>query len=333
MTVDDGDRVRGACGPNVADMPSVMRSLPSRSTPIPSVAHVDRSGRGARENAHPVREETAAVAIPLVVGVDGSEASLEAVDWAADEAARHGVPLHILHAAAGESEASEVIATAALRAEERAPSLRLSSQVLREDPASALVDQGRNAFALVLGSRGLGDLAGMLLGAVSLAVAARADCPVVVVRGAAEHRQARFGRVVVGVEEGEGSGTAVRFACREARVRRCPLVAVHTWSRRPGRSTLSAPRNWYAPEAPRRPPAQVLDDALREAAESSGGPVVTRRVIEGPARRALLDAASEADLLVVGARRRQGHLGLQLGLINHALLHHAPCPVAVVPQI
>jgi nucleotide-binding universal stress UspA family protein len=108
---------------------------------------------------------------------------------------------------------------------------------------------------------------------------------------------------------------------------------VHTWSRRPGRSTLSAPRNWYAPEAPRRPPAQVLDDALREAAESSGGPVVTRRVIEGPARRALLDAASEADLLVVGARRRQGHLGLQLGLINHALLHHAPCPVAVVPQI
>lgn len=51
-----------------------------------------------------------------------------------------------------------------------------------------------------------------------------------------------------------------------------------------------------------------------------------------PARRALPDAASQADLLVVGAHRRHGHPCLQLGLINHALLHHAPCPVAVVPQ-
>ncbi|AVV45707.1 universal stress protein [Streptomyces sp. ID05-04B] len=270
--------------------------------------------------------------IPLVVGVDGSEASLEAVDWAADEAARHGVPLRLLHAAAGECEASDVIAMASLRAGERAPSVRLSSEVLREDPAAALVDEGRNAFALVLGSRGLGGLAGMLLGAVSLAVAARADCPVVVVRGAAEHRQARFASVVVGVEEGEGSGTAVRFAFREARVRRCPLVAVHAWSRRSGGPAVSPRPRWYAPEAPRRPPAQVLDDALRDAAEPSGGPVLYRRVIEGPARRALLDTASQADLLVVGARRRQGHMGLQLGLVNHALLHHAPCPVAVVPQ-
>jgi nucleotide-binding universal stress UspA family protein len=56
-------------------------------------------------------------------------------------------------------------------------------------------------------------------------------------------------------------------------------------------------------------------------------------LIEKPARQALLEAASTADLLVVGARRRLGHPGLQLGLINHALLHHAPCPVAVVPQM
>ncbi|MGY4742277.1 universal stress protein [Streptomyces sp. ATMOS53] len=225
-----------------------------------------------------------------------------------------------------------MIATASLRAGERAASVRLSSEVLREDPAAALVDEGRNAFASVPGSRGLGDLAGMLLGAVSLAAAARADCPVVVVRGAAEHRQARFGSVVVGVEEGEGRGTAVRFACREARVRRCPLVAVHTWSRRSGGPAASPHPKWYAPEAPRRPPAQVLDDALRDAAEPSGRPVVYRRVIEGPARRALLDAASQAG--PAGRRRAQttGPHGSALGLINHALLHHAPCPVAVVPQ-
>lgn len=71
-----------------------------------------------------------------------------------------------------------------------------------------LVSKGRNALALVLGSRGLGDFAGLLLGSVSLAVAARADCPVVVVRGGAEYRDAQFGSIVVGVEDGEGSGTA-----------------------------------------------------------------------------------------------------------------------------
>ncbi|MFB8754596.1 universal stress protein [Streptomyces nigra] len=271
--------------------------------------------------------------IPLVVGVDGSRAGLQALDWAVDEAVRHGVPLHLLHAAAGESEASEVIATAALHAEERAPYMPLTSEVVQDDPDAALIDRGRNAFALVLGSRGLGDLAGMLLGAVSLAVTARADCPVVVVRGAEESRQARFARIVVGVDEDEGSGTAVSFACPGARVRRCPLLAVHTWTRRPGRLAVAPPRNRYAPQTSWRPPAAVLDDALREAVGSSKDSVVTRRVIEGPARRALLDAAAQADLLVVGARRRQGHTGLQLGLVNHARLHHAPCPVAVVPQI
>ncbi|MEV5908977.1 universal stress protein [Streptomyces sp. WAC 01325] len=273
------------------------------------------------------------MSIPLVVGVDGSEASLEAVDWAADEAALHKVPLHLLHAATRDREPSEVINAASERATAGAPTTWPSSEVLHEDAASALVDRGRNAFALVLGSRGLGGLAGMLLGSVSLAVAARADCPVVVVRGAADHRGARFGSVVVGVEDGEGSGTAVRFAFREAQVRRCRMVAVHAWNTALAAFTSSQAPPWYALETHQRPPEQVLDDALLGSAERYGDVPVTRRVIEGPARQALLEAASGADLLVVGARRRQGHLGLQLGLINHAVLHHAPCPVVVVPQI
>lgn len=270
--------------------------------------------------------------IPLVVGLDGSEGSLEAVDWAADEAVRHQVPLHLLHAARQDRRASDLVDAAAERARKGAPTVRLSSEVLHADAASALVDRGRNAFALVLGARGLTDLAGMLLGSVSLAVAARADCPVVVVRGAAEHRDGRFGSVVVGVEDGEGSGTAVEFAFREARVRRCRLDAVHAWST--PFDTLATPRAMsWALEAHRRPPAQVLDDALRGPAERYGDTEVTRRVTEGPARQVLLQAASGADLLVVGARRRQGHVGLQLGLINHGVLHHAPCPIAVVPQV
>lgn len=271
--------------------------------------------------------------IPLVIGIDGSEASLEAVDWAADEAVRHKVPLHLLHAAVPEHDASDVIAAALERARKVAPTARLSSEVLHEDAASALVGKGRNAFALVLGSRGLGDLAGLLLGSVSLAVAAHADCPIVVVRGTAEYRGTRFGNVVVGIEDGEGSGTAVQFAFREAHVRCCRLVAVHAWSAPFGARSKPPPLSRHASEAHRRPPDQVLDDALRDPAERYPNTQVSRHVVEGVARQALLEAASGADLLVVGARRRRGRSGLQLGLVNHAVLHHAPCPIAVVPQI
>ncbi|MFF7523020.1 universal stress protein [Streptomyces pseudovenezuelae] len=108
------------------------------------------------------------MAIPLVVGVDGSEPCLEAVDWAAaEEALRHSVPLHLVPAAAGDRGPPDVIRAATERARKRAPTVQLSSEVLREDAIAALVANGRNAFALVLGPRGLGDLASMLLGAVS----------------------------------------------------------------------------------------------------------------------------------------------------------------------
>ncbi|MER6410132.1 universal stress protein [Streptomyces humidus] len=270
--------------------------------------------------------------LPLMVGIDGSEASLEAVDWAAAESLRHGVPLHLVHAAVPEHAASGLVAVASARARRSAPAARLSDEVVHEEAAAALVAKGRNAFALVLGSRGLGDLAGLLLGSVSLAVAAHADCPVIVVRGGAEHRQGRFGSVVVGVEEGEGSDTALLFAFREAQVRRCRLVAVHAWSvpvGNPGPPGLSG----YALQAGRRPPAQVLADKLAGPAERYRDVAVSSEVVEGSARRALLHEASRADVIVVGARRRHGHVGLQLGLVNHTVLHHAPCPVVVVPAL
>ncbi|MFI8089521.1 universal stress protein [Streptomyces sp. NPDC086080] len=273
-----------------------------------------------------------AATMPLVVGVDGSAPSLDAVDWAAREAVLHAVPLHLVHAAAPGQDASGPITTASERAEDGAAGLRLSTEVPRDDAVSALLRAGRKAFALVVGTRGRGGLTGLLLGSVGLAVAARADCPVVVVRGSREHRSGRFGRIVVGVEDGEESDTAVEYAFREAHVRRCELLAVHAWSAPPGALPEPPPGSWYALEAHRRPPAQVLDDALRGPAKRYPGTTVTRRVVEGPARQALLEAAAEADLLLVGAGERRGRPGLQLGVINHVLLHHAPCPVMVVPR-
>ncbi|WP_189816185.1 universal stress protein [Streptomyces olivaceoviridis] len=287
--------------------------------------------------------------LPLVVGVDGSDSSLAAVDWAVDEAARHGLPLRLAHASLWESYegvqpsftrdrpadkvmAEHIVASCVERARHRNPEVKVSGGVLAEDAVSALLRAGPEAFALVTGSRGRGGIAGMLLGSVSLAVAARAVCPVVVVRGADPNRREALGRVVVGVGDATGSAAAVRFAVREAEVRGCALTAVRAWchpSQEPVDHMLIADD---AARLREERASTYLDDALREAARKHPQVDVRRQPLEGPAHRVLLRASAEADLIVVGAQRRHGYFGLQLGRVAHTLLHHSDCPVAVVPQ-
>ncbi|KUO19416.1 universal stress protein [Streptomyces dysideae] len=287
--------------------------------------------------------------LPLVVGVDGSDSSLLAVDWAVDEAARHGLPLRLVNGSlweryegalpsfstkrpAEEVAAQHIIATCAERARLRDPELKVSGEVLPGDAVSVLLRAGPDAFALVTGVRGRGELAGFLLGSVSLAVAARAVCPVIVVRGSERNLQGSFGRVVVGVGGSTDGAGAVQFAVREAEVRGCALTAVRAW-RSPAHEHVDHPL--IADDA-----AQVheerassrLTDGLREAVREHPGVEAHRQPVEGPAHHVLLKASADADLIVVGAQRRHGHFGLQLGRVAHALLHHSECPVAVIPQ-
>ncbi len=167
--------------------------------------------------------------LPLVVGVDGSGPSLRAVDWAADEAALRGVPLRVVYASLRERYegsalardlgrpdaqvlAEDIVRAGTHRARDRQAGLPISMAALPEEPAYALVREGKNASAVVVASRGRSGVANLLLGSVSLFVAAHADCPVIVVRGGNDN-QARVpvhGRVVVGV--GEASVAAVDFA-------------------------------------------------------------------------------------------------------------------------
>ncbi|MGV9346934.1 universal stress protein [Streptomyces spiralis] len=284
--------------------------------------------------------------LPLVVGVDGSESSLRAVDWAADEAALRGVPLRVVYASLWERYegsalardlgkpdaqvlAEDIVRAGTHRARDRQAGLPISMAALPEEPEYALVREGKNASALVVGSRGRSDVATLLLGSVSLFVAAHADCPVIVIRGNNDN-QARVpvhGRVVVGV--GDASAAAVRFAAQEAEWRRVVLSAVRAW-RCPAHETIDHPLITGEPERVyEERAAEALEAALRDVPP---GVKVQRRTVEGPARRVLLAAAHEADLLVVGARRRPGHFGLQLGRVAHTALHHSPCPVAVVPE-
>ncbi|MEU0842593.1 universal stress protein [Streptomyces sp. NPDC005962] len=292
-----------------------------------------------------------AVELPVVVGVDGSDAASDALDWAADMAARRQLPLRIVHASLWERYegyvpaaaidrpaerlySETVLATAAERAGRRAPALKVMTDLAADDAVTALLRAGQSAEALVVGSRGRGEFASLLLGSVGLGIAARASCPVIVVRGRAEGGYGPVNRVAVGIAERERGGEhehtapspAVAFALREARLRGCELAAVHAWR-------CAGPDDHEPREDHARHAAELLDEALGGVTEMARPPVpVAYRAVEGPARKALLDASDHADLLVVGARRRQGHFGMQLGLVNHAVLHHARCPVAVVPQ-
>ncbi|MFE1464108.1 universal stress protein [Streptomyces nigra] len=280
--------------------------------------------------------------LPLVVGVDGSDPSLVAVDWAADEAVRHGLTLRLVHASLWERYAGTVptlgagrfservlaehlVASAAERAARRAPGLRITTDILPAEAVDGLLHEGANAHALVVGDRGRGELKGLLLGSVSLGVAARARCPVIVVRGDDAGVVGLHERILLGVGDAVSGERAADFAVREAETRGCALDAVRAW-RRP------APIGEAPDDAERRATA-LLDEALRAPLAAHPGVRVRRTTVEGPARTVLVDRSAAADLVVLGARRRHGHFGLQLGRVGHTLLHHAQCPVAIIPQL
>ncbi|SEE06668.1 MULTISPECIES: universal stress protein [unclassified Streptomyces] len=286
--------------------------------------------------------------LPIVVGVDGSEPSLRAVDWAADEADLRGMPLYVVYACLWERYEGaalarelgrptaqvlpqEITGAAVRRALERHPDLRVTSDVVFEEPEFALVRESRNASTLVVGNRGRSGLAEALLGSVGLTAAAHAHCPVVVVRGSHDKQATPsvHGRIVVGVGDSAEDSATVRFAFEEARRRGVPLEAVRAW-RCPAHETTDHP---LLADAPARLHQQNAEETLAKALrDAPRGLELERRTVEGHARRVLVGASYSADLLIVGAKRRTSPLGLQLGRVAHTALHHSACPVAVVPQ-
>ncbi|MER7172131.1 universal stress protein [Streptomyces mesophilus] len=284
----------------------------------------------------------------LVVGVDGSDSSLRALDWAVDEALRRGCELRIVHGSSWEwyeghepsfainrtsvrTYADHIAAQAVERAQNRTSAVKVVGQVLPADPAAALIHESREASAVIVGNRGRSELTGLLLGSVSLVVAAQAECPVIVVRGEERNLTDGFRRVAVAVDTAKDAAPALEFAFRAAQRRDAAVHAVHAW-RCPAHDLPDYPRAEDATDMHRDLAEAELAQALRGQLRVHSDLTVHREVVEGRPRTALLDAAKSADLLVVGARRRKGHVGMQLGPVNHAVLHHAACPVAVVPH-
>ena len=270
----------------------------------------------------------------IVAGYDGSPGSQEALDWAAWEARTRGLVLTVCHVQPrGPMVPDGAVADPAWQYSERVVNGGVQHaqgilgtggvqpMLVSGSPAHELCAVSRSADTVVLGSRGRGGLAGLRLGSVSSQVATHAHGVVVVVRG---HWRPVPGHVpapvVVGADGSSASQRAIAVAFAEAALRDVPLLAVCALADTP--SVLGGGRLLEAD----------FEQALAKGEADYPQVVVRRQVAQGAPRSALLDAASGAQLLVVGARGRGGLRGMLLGSVSLAMLHYAPCPVAVVHE-
>ncbi|MEW2305262.1 universal stress protein [Streptomyces sp. NPDC006655] len=289
---------------------------------------------------------------PVLAGVDGSESSLAAAEWAAREAALRGVALRLVHAPPplpGDTvphQAGETLRRVGERIVQGAiahlgachPGLPMDGSQSSEAPAETLLSAAHDAGLLVVGARGSGGFDGLAVGSVALRVAAAADRPVVVVPGSrpggfgdGARRAGAVPQVVVGFDPYLPVDEVVDVAFVAARTRGAVLRVVQAWAF-PAESV--SPRTLFVTEEDRATwedqEVLRLSDALRPWQEKY--PEVTVRadvVLLHPAEALLkVSRRAGADLLVMGRGGGEG----RLGPVTHAVLHHADCPVAVVPH-
>ncbi|GAB4052626.1 universal stress protein [Catellatospora paridis] len=282
---------------------------------------------------------------PVVVGVDGSAAGLDAVRVAVQEAAHRRRALRVVHAfiwplmgvpvgpapgapAGGglRHEAERHVAEAVAEAGRLAPQVPVTGVVVDGAATPVMLAESRDAALVVLGHRGLGGFTGLLVGSVSVQVSARAHCPVLVVRGEPH----AGGPVLVGVDGSELSTVAIEFAFAEAAYRDVPLVAVHAWlfpsPAGPGEALPVAYDGDYQGDDVNR----ILSESVAGHLERYPQVVVQHRLVRGTAAHVLVEESKSAGLVVVGAHGRGVLSGLLLGSVSHAVLHHAHAPLAIV---
>ncbi|MDC7121657.1 universal stress protein [Cellulomonas fimi] len=294
----------------------------------------------------------------VLVGLDGSAASLHALDWAAAEAAVRGWGLHLVCAyslpsftaasldggyaalddTAIQQGAKAVLAEASARVS--ASGVPVTATVQTGDAAGVLVDMSHRVRLAVVGTRGRGGFADRLLGTVSSALPAHAYCPTVVVplreNGRALADDAALPavkpvrRIVVGVDGSPQAERALSYAIAEAAAWG---AEVHAVAGVPA-SSLSGVLAWLPDTVDHdqvlRDVAEGLNVVVDRALADHPDVVVKRHALDGSGAELLTEFSVATDLIVVGSRGRGGFAGLLLGSTSQAVLHHSDCPVMVV---
>jgi nucleotide-binding universal stress UspA family protein len=138
-------------------------------------------------------------------------------------------------------------------------------------------------------------------------------------------------KIVVGIDGSEGSKKALRWAIAEAQLRSAAIEVIHVWNFSPLVDPIGGIA--YVPMDDLLESAQaVAANTVKSVADILGDTHITTTVKQGSASQALLKAAEDAGLLVVGRRGHGGFIGLLIGSTAEQVAHHAPCPVVVVPS-
>jgi nucleotide-binding universal stress UspA family protein len=196
--------------------------------------------------------------------------------------------------------------------------------VLEGNPAHVLLDLAKEADLLVVGSRGRGQLGGVLVGSVSQRCIERSPCPTVVVTG-----ESAVSRIVVGVDGSESAQSALVWAVEEAAATGATVDAVCAYP-----STIVVSPHPSVPTIPtekfRRDAGRILDEAILRVGAVPG--LTIRPVVSaGRPAEVLTACAVGADLVVMGTRGRGAVKGLVLGSVTHQVMRRVHCPVVVVP--
>lgn len=282
---------------------------------------------------------------PIVVGVDPDPDRLAAVAWASDEADRRRLPLTLVYTQGGpvpgfrlegsppswekwrddlHTGGDDVLRRVVSFVESRRPGVDISAVLTEGPPAWVLAEHSRDAAQVVVGSWHLGT-ARELFGsaAVALPLTAHAACPVVVVREA-EHTAQQPPYFVVGVDGSPHSAAAVDLAFEEASLRGASLRALYVWHP----PLLGVLDEDAAVQECRR----LLSEAVAGRGAAHPGVDLHHEVAKGHPVRELTTASAHALGLVVGTRGRGGFRGMLLGSVSQGSLHHARCPVFMVPR-
>jgi nucleotide-binding universal stress UspA family protein len=287
----------------------------------------------------------------IVVGVDGSGASAEALHWALGQAAaeRRAVTLvHVVHPGTpvwldptGKDprearrlglmdKGHDVLAS--VRPE--VPGLQLNVEI-RElvrigDPREVLLELSETASMIVMGSRGMGPIRSLLLGSTSVAVVRHARCPVVVHRPSPTQTPAQTPRqgIAVGVDASMDALTVLDFAFRQALLRAEPLSVVYA---RHFSTSITGPEPFDEPPWAEDEEGVNLADRIAELSEKHPDVAVEALSGRDQPERLLLEVAERVNLLVVGVHHRSWAADITFGSMAVWLVEHASCPVAAVP--
>ena len=280
---------------------------------------------------------------PIVVAVDGSDRNRSAVTWAAQEAAAHGCGIVLVTALQDhvvsrphfsthslDQEVLDMLADIRGHVANLVGELAVETRAVGGAPVEVLLDQAGDARVVVVGKRGLGGFARLLVGSTSIALAGRSPVPVAIIPQGWEPAEHEGLPIVLGVDPFKVDRNQVEFAFRRARRTKVPLVAVHGWE-------MPSVFSWDADAVAGTETEEHLeadhrfDELLADWTQRFPDVVVRPMRLHKHPANAVLEAAEEAQLVVLGRHQAGIFGGFAFGSVARAVLHYSETPVIVVP--